>query len=124
MNYRLILVLALAAVLSLPGCSPYDDGPKLSLKGKKARLTGVWKLVDTIGWSSSPREWDLERDGSFTEERSSSFVTGIWEFRDGKSELVILKDSGDRLSFEILRLSNSELRLEDADDYQWFFEKQ
>jgi len=125
MKTPIYIILALAFSLALPGCSPYEEGPKISLRTKKARITGTWKLVNTIGWTTSEvRFWNLERDGSYLEESGSYFEDGTWEFRGDKDELYIFESDGNLDKFEILRLKNSELHLRDTDQDEWHFEKQ
>ena len=133
-NKNTIAALALITIISY-GCSKYDDGPGFSLRTKKGRLTGEWKLED-INYSNgqSPNLfdydiiWTFERDGEFEqtlEYGSSSYsYEGEWEFEDDGEELEIKMDGNSYTeTFEINRLSSNELWLE-SNNTEYEFEKE
>tara|TARA_B100001564_G_C20566986_1_gene636485 strand:- start:602 stop:1009 length:408 start_codon:yes stop_codon:yes gene_type:complete len=133
-NKNTIAALALITIISY-GCSKYDDGPGFSLRTKKGRLTGEWKLVD-VNYSNgqSPNLfdydiiWTFERDGDFEEtyeygSYSYSFE-GEWEFEDDGEELKISRNIDNYTeTFEINRLSSNELWIE-VDSTEYELEKQ
>ena len=123
-NYLMTISTILVLMICLAGCNSYDEGPALTLRSKKGRLTGTWKLVNAIGFVADGRTWTLERDESYREELGNWFEDGSWEFDNKKEDLIILEDDGDRWVYEILRLSNKEMRLKDDDLDEWHFEKQ
>jgi hypothetical protein len=40
-----VLALLICTVCVLSACSPYEDGPGISFRAKKARLEGDWKVT-------------------------------------------------------------------------------
>ena len=132
-NKNTIAALALITIISY-GCSKYDDGPGFSLRTKKGRLTGEWKLeeVSSNGQSSNLSGYDIiwtfERDGEFQqtlEYGSSSYsYEGEWEFEDDGEELEIQMDGSSYTdTYEINRLSSNELWIE-MGNTEYEFEKE
>tara|TARA_B100001287_G_scaffold120175_1_gene101240 strand:- start:1866 stop:2276 length:411 start_codon:yes stop_codon:yes gene_type:complete len=118
-----------AVGLTLSGCGKYDDGPGFSLRTKKARLVGEWEAVQ-MGNEVLPQngygiEWEFEKDGDFKFTYNygtySYSYSGDWEFSSDKEDIEIEFD-GTIQDFEIKRLTNKELWLEDPDNQEWKFE--
>jgi len=118
-----------AVGLSLTGCGKYDDGPRFSLLTKKARLVGEWEAVQ-MGNQIMPQngygvEWEFEKDGDFEFKYSygtySYSYAGDWEFSTDKEEIE-LEIGGYIQDWEIKRLTNKELWLEDPSNQEWRFE--
>ena len=131
----------LTAVSVSPSCGKYDDGPGFSLASKKSRLTGTWEL-DKLKRSNGSLEnlnvlsidIEFEKDGdynikttrSYTNsfgniDRYTYFDSGEWEFSSDKEELEFdPSDSGD-YEWEIDRLTNKQLWIEDeyGNEYKW-----
>lgn len=130
---KFLSIALLAVAFVLGSCSKYEEGPALSLRTKKARLAGVWKVEKYVledGSSSSP---DSDDDGTveFTKdgEAKATFsffgtpttITGEWEFIKDKEWLRVSYEVGGQTDSEdskILRLKNDELWLEDEDGFQ------
>jgi hypothetical protein len=129
---KLSILFAAFAVVFLASCGKYEDGPGFSLRSKKARLVGTWVVEEAIQGSTDITgditnggtvELTFDKDGVFTYAYdyvifgvpASGSITGTWDFSDDKSELVITNGSGDSNSAKILRLTNSELWLEESD---------
>ncbi len=129
---KLSILFAAFAVVFLASCGKYEDGPGLSIRSKKARLTGTWVVESAIQGSTDITgditnggsvELTFDKDGVFTYAYdyvifgvpASGSITGTWDFSDDKSELVITNGSGDSNSAKILRLTSSELWLEETD---------
>jgi len=115
--------------VSLQACSKYDDGPALSLRTKKARLVGDWE-VKQIGTQSFPQggyslEMEFQKDGDFRFTYSygsySYSYAGDWEFSSDKEELDLIIDNTVQ-TFEIKRLTNKEVWLEDDTNDEWKLE--
>jgi len=139
-------VAAAVSIASFPGCGKYEDGPGFSLKTKKSRLKGEWELdkftdaSDGTVITSTDLEWEFEKDGDFSQTLTIppyiytyygytySFgggtytSNGDWEWENSK-ESIEITIGNIRSEFEILRLTNKELVLEDEDRDQWEFEK-
>jgi hypothetical protein len=130
-------VLAVAAICNLTSCKKYDEGPAFSLRTKKMRLTGEWeldKLVSSNGTVSSDInvEFEFEKDGDFTMIIQYSYYgygsytysyKGDWEWEDSKEKIEI--QIGNSITeYEIIRLTNKELILEDDYLNEFQFDKQ
>lgn len=129
----LFLAAAVITVLNFQSCSKYEDGPKFSLRTKKARLTGDWEVV-RIGNETYPNEgysleMSFEKDGDFkytySYDNYSYSYKGDWEFSGSKEDLILTFNQGNFSNtekFEILRLKNDELWLEAPDNNEWRLE--
>ncbi len=107
--------------ITLPSCNKYVDGPKLSLRSKKARLCGDWKL-EFYSYNDADQtaalqallganfKYDIEKDGKYTVQGNFS-TTGTWELgEDGDDVMFQSSASGATLdTYRILRLKNKEL---------------
>lgn len=126
-----VLSLAMLAMVFVMGSAcKYEEGPALSLRTKKARLAGEWK-VDKIfnknGEEVEPSEMDKAATQEFTKDNEyilrvegDTFIYGEWEFSDDK-ESVVLKfeffGQTETQSIRILRLKNNELWLENDEGF-------
>ena len=128
---NLLMAAALVTVVNFSSCKKYEDGPALSLRTKKSRLTGEWEVV-RIGNQAFPYdgytlEMEFDKDGDMEFKYSyasySYSYQGDWEFSGDKEELEITFDN-QVTDFEILRLTNKELWLEEPNSNQeWRLEK-
>lgn len=132
MNYgkrTLFLAATVVTILNFQSCGKYEDGPAFSLRSKTSRITGEWEVVQ-IGSDVYPQngysiEFEFEKDGDFTFTYSydgySYSYLGEWEFSSDKEELDLIVD-GSVETFEIKRLTNKELWLEDDTNQEWKLE--
>ncbi|MBL4706273.1 MAG: hypothetical protein JKY54_17225 [Flavobacteriales bacterium] len=119
-KYKLNLLLAasLVVVLNFSSCGKYEDGPSFTLRSKNARLTGEWEVVKIGTQNITGYEviWEFSKDGDWdqTVDYGSYSYTyaGDWEWKSSKEEIEITQ-GGSSSRFEILRLTNKELWLED-----------
>ena len=125
----LFLAATIVTVLNFSSCSKYEDGPMFSLRTKKARLSGDWEVV-RIGNETYPQdgysiEMEFEKEGDFSFSyfygASSYSYNGEWEFASDKEDLDIIIENQVQ-TFEILRLKNDELWLEDPNNIEWRLE--
>ena len=132
-------ILDLIVVFSLSFCGllfVFSEMFGFSLRSKKARLTGEWELVKINGqklssfsYSYDSQTWEIEGNGDF--ELSSEYGTysysieGEWEWEDNKEAISIQLDgSSYKSEFEIKRLTNKELKIEDdSNNDEYEFEK-
>lgn len=132
----------LTAVSISPSCGKYDDGPGFSLASKKSRLTGTWEL-DKLKYSdgsiadlNGSIDVEFEKDGDFTIRTTTSYTniygspysytytnSGDWEFSSDKEEIEFDPNDGSDFEWEIKRLTNKELWVEDEDGNEWEWEK-
>jgi hypothetical protein len=125
---KLLSLVTIALVFVIGSACKYEEGPALSLRTKKARLVGEWKvdkMFDKNGEEVEPSELDMAASQEFTKDNDyilrvegDTFIEGEWEFSDDK-ESVILKfeffGQSQSQKIRILRLKNNELWLEDED---------
>jgi hypothetical protein len=117
-----------AAVLCLTVTScKYEEGPALSLRSKKARMAGEWKIekvflngTDITPVISYPADfkWHVEKDGTYHVHGTGMEDGGTWKFADSKKELHTLSDvaGSEEEHYEILKLKNKELWLKHTHD--------
>ncbi|MCH2198917.1 MAG: lipocalin family protein [Flavobacteriales bacterium] len=116
---RTITLISLAAAVVLTSCGKYEDGPGISLRSKKARLTGEWQLdeveIDGTDFTADFNQWDWEFEDD-EEFRYTVEVEGFlpfspegeWSFSNNKEEIELTFNDGDRLELEVQRLTNKE----------------
>ena len=106
-------------VLAASSCGKYDDGPNISLMSKKSRVVGPWNVksigsqILTNGYSLT---LDFDKKGSLIETIAYSggnySYAGSWAFATNKENLM-LTANGDVTMYEIKRLTNKEMWLDD-----------
>jgi hypothetical protein len=117
-SFRLLTIIIALSTVFLDGCKKGENDPAVSLKSRKSRATGTWKLasgtltssgftgtfdgstVTVLGMSSTyTLEMVLEKDGTFkrtiNDDGDISIETGTWDFNSGvgeakKKELILL----------------------------------
>jgi hypothetical protein len=129
MNNQKKKILAAAGVTAVvvAGCGKYDDGPGFSLMSKKSRMVGTWDLVsvtdsqtgDVYNYCQNGNEClevTMDKDNKLTQKVTyqtyTDTYTGTWDFNDDKTQLQ-WNFGGYTQSFEIKRLTNKELWLDD-----------
>jgi hypothetical protein len=132
-NPSIVAIATAVVIFNFTSCK-YEDGPNISLRSKKARLTGEWevKFIDGAGMIGNDMEITLEfdKDGDLEVNQTysdygSSYTysqKGEWEWEDGK-EIVEIVIDGSVEDFEIKQLTNKEMILEDESNQEWEFEK-
>mgnify|MGYP001951702059 CR=1 FL=1 len=123
LKIKQLLVLILPVIMLTSSCKKYEDGPGVSFKSKKARLTGIWQVIDINGNSNitiQAFEFNANKNYSHsfrtlsgTDERS-----GSWDWEDKKKSLTITSD-GTRKELKILRLTGKEFWFEEEDGDEW-----
>lgn len=121
---KLMAVMMLALIL-LPSCKKYEEGPTISFRSKKARVANVWKVekvlinaVDvTSNYNLNHKSFLLEmkEDGTLIQtytdaNNNSQTISGTWALGSDNENLdiTILNVT---LSYIILKLKNDELWL-------------
>ena len=133
----LLLAAAAVTVLNFQSCGKYEDGPAFSLRSKTSRLVGEWEIVKMQGQnvpSGYNFSMEFESDGDLTYSYSYSYYgynynysfNGEWEWEDNKETIDIQINTGygsTSTEFEVLRLTNDELVVEDENNQEWELEK-
>lgn len=119
------LIPALLVLLITASCNKYEDGPKLSLRTRKARLVNTWVISkylvngddQTAYFNTVAPNYTVvfEKNGNYSisiSSGSASFTeSGTWELSESKSFVIRYETSPDTEthSNEITRLKNDEL---------------
>lgn len=127
-----LLMLATIGMMST-GCKKYEEGPGLSLKTKKGRISRTWevdKYISSNGTetqANSNEEATFDKDGSYEYESDFTDFDAEWAFSDDKEEIVITITTtvlGSTVITEsksqILRLTSKEFWVEDEDGDQTY----
>jgi hypothetical protein len=128
---RSTLLITAFAMLFLVSCGKYEDGPGFSLRSKEARVAGTWTVekyyADGVDITAdlladgATITIELTKDGYYTNTSSytvlgqtfSETETGTWALTNNNENLTTTDSQGDASSVRILRLTNSEMWLED-----------
>lgn len=126
----IILALTLLGLFTFQSCK-YKDGPSLSLRTKKQRVTGDWtveKITESDGKIYTPTEnnsieYTFEKNGGGTHTLKllgiSSTKSIDWEFTDRKEKFKLTYSNGNISNTKILRLTNKEFWVLTADGDEW-----
>jgi len=127
MTYSFALLIASTLISS---CSKYEEGPKLALSSKKARLVGDWKLTKQV---ENDVEENLENyvlNLTISEDNSIKleaiytvlgvpFTTtkeGTWDFNSDKTQIQVTETGNSSSnSYIIVKLATKELKLKEVD---------
>ncbi len=119
-NISLATIAGATILVSSSGCGKYEDGPGFTLLTKKSRVVGDWD-VKSVGSTVLGSEYGInmnfEKSGSMSYNYTYSGIVqevyaGTWDFASDKENLIITLD-GEATVFEIKRLTNKELWLDD-----------
>ena len=132
---NVILLTVLASVLMLTSCSPYEEGPAISLRSRTERLCNEWRLTrlyingteQTLSSFDQQTTLEFEDNGtvnySYAVMDSTAIVitgSGTWEFNNDQTEvfttITYTLGGTEKDTFKILRLKEEELWLENNQD--------
>lgn len=132
-SFLLTSILLVGALIS--SCKKYPDGPSFSLRKPEGRICEKWHMVHsfvngnetTITNNFSYAYWWFLGSDFFINDTSVRGVKGTWEFSNGKKNiLVTLPSLGNKLDYEIRKLTNKALWLRyhtDTSTNEFRFEK-
>ena len=128
-NLIIYIIIGAIVIFNLASCKKYDEGPLISLKTKKGRLTGKWIMVGGDVYNPGfEQTFEFTKNGYFNSVYCSfwgcSLRFGKWELVNQKEKIEITYEFPNKTEYEILRLTNKELVLEDEYKQEWEFEKQ
>jgi len=115
----LITSASVCLLAATSSCGKYEDGPGLTLLSKKSRVVGEWD-VKSIGSNVLTSEYGInmsfEKNGSmifsYIYGGSNETYSGSWDFALDKENLLLTVD-GEAIIYEIKRLTNKEMWLDD-----------
>ena len=132
---NVILLTVVASVLMLTSCSPYEEGPAISLRSRTERLCNEWKLTrlyingteQTLSAFDQQTTLEFKDNGtvnySYAVMDSTAIVitgSGTWEFNDDQTEVITkityVLGGTETDTFKILRLKEEELWFENNED--------
>jgi hypothetical protein len=132
---NVILLTVVASVLMLTSCSPYEEGPAISLRSRTERLCNEWRLTrlyingteQTLSSFDQQTTLEFKDNGtinySYAVMDSTAIVitgSGTWEFNDDETEvfttITYTLGGTEKDTFKILRLKEEELWLENNED--------
>jgi len=132
---NVILLTVVASVLMLTSCSPYEEGPAISLRSRTERLDNEWRLTrlyingteQTLSSFDQQTTLEFKDNGtvnySYAVMDSTAIVitgSGTWEFNDDQTEVfttvTYTLGGTEKDTFKILRLKEEELWLENNQD--------
>jgi len=132
---NVILLTVLASILMLTSCSPYEEGPAISLRSRTERLCNEWRLTrlyingteQTLSSFDQQTTLEFKDNGtvnySYAVMDSTAIVitgSGTWEFNDDETEvfttITYTLGGTEKDTFKILRLKEEELWLENNQD--------
>jgi len=121
---NLIAIILVATMFAWSGCKKYEEGPAFSLRSKKDRVVGKWKVAkyldngvdETSSLTAVNFRVEFKKDGKAVQSFSSAMLGTIseefkWEFDDDKEKIIFIYSNGERDDNEILRLKHKELWL-------------
>ncbi len=133
MKLKQLIPLALFAALIVAACKKYEEGPAISLRSKKKRVEGVWKIDKKFDAQEEQLQltsddlkvrWEFE-DTIYREIYSGTTqISGTWEFTESKERILVnYEDTTGKytLDYRILRLTNSDLWLKFEDSTKIYF---
>ncbi len=136
-KYRFsILLVVILMINSIAGCKKYEDGPWVSLRSKKTRLLGKWKVVSIdgeeqankgeliINFQETPFKPIAITFSSYDENAYESYaITGSWAWKSNK-DIVEVRAEILKADWSILRLKKKEFWFIDEHKQTWKCEKQ
>lgn len=123
-TFKLISILFASMLIFGTSCSKYENGPKLSLRSKKARLVNTWELTESKDGDTDISEFSkgatikINKDGTYetggtTKLGAVTAVKGKWEFSSDKTKVIYTEDGQTAADkWTITKLKNDELWLE------------
>ena len=137
-------LIALAGIsVTFSSCNKYEDGPKISLLTKKARLCNDWVIekymvnghdeTDATDMTSSIQSffgndfvWSIKKDETYSQTGNFN-ESGTWKLGEDKDDVTFTPGSGSSSTYRILRLKSKELRLRETNSngtYNYIFLKE
>jgi hypothetical protein len=119
----------------LSSCGKYEDGPGLSLRTKKDRITNAWQVSSAMQNGVDKTSdfnalfagylLDIRKDETYSLSYSPLSMgqvneTGRWEFVSDKLEIRFTNSDGESRTYQILRLKEKEFWIRfQQDDTDW-----
>lgn len=120
----------LACTLLLSNCGAYDEGPFISLRFKKARLEGEWKVISINAENVSHSEiyeFDSDNDARYFNESLDAWFSpdkGKWKWEDDKQNIQLTWEKNGSYEIQIKKLTMDELWFDDENNELVKCEKQ
>jgi hypothetical protein len=134
-NYMLIALVAIVSLSTLSACRKYEEGPNISFRSKKARITNNWRVgsaeVNGVEESSSAywakQKHYFRRNGDYTvtvidpNTQEATNLNGSWKLYDGSRKIALTLRRANAgqdsvVDFNILKLYNKQMWLRRTDN--------
>lgn len=128
----LAVVFLLATLAPISSCSKYEEGPSISLRTKKARITNEWKLdevkvngqdITSLIKADGDFILEIKSDDTYVQTYAGDSDNGKWEFSSDKEELILRGDDDDDDDVQIwtiVRLAHDEFWVKFTEDGENF----
>ncbi len=126
MNMKAISSFFLIGFL-VTSCYKYEEGPRISLLSRKARICNEWRLGTYLDNGTDKTNLDetttltIEKDGTYSistvkselGQLQSTFSHGTWVFQNGQGQIIMTgsQTGATPVTYDILELRNSQLQL-------------
>jgi len=97
-----LIILLIIGLYVFSSCGKYEEGPIISFRTKKARLSGTWTIDETIGIDSVFNKngfgvFEVQKDGKyiffdnipFDSSELTLTYKGTWEWNDTKEGIIL-----------------------------------
>ncbi|MBF9252726.1 DUF5004 domain-containing protein [Pontibacter sp. 172403-2] len=120
-NAKLLTLLLLALIFNLSSCNNDEDEPTPISAKTEFLTTGEWKIskldfngVDVSDENKYPdvadvksTRIDFNKDGTYTQTRTSGTETGTWKFTDNETHLLFGPNPAELHDWELVELNDS-----------------
>lgn len=113
---HLLLIVGAMCTTTFSACKKYENGPRLSLHTKKARIVNVWKYDHVtangtdVTASYVNRSVEFKKDDNYILTDGLYANAGTWQFASDKEDIVLsATNSSSAITWHILKLKNREL---------------
>ncbi len=95
-TFRLLFIVAIAIMLTLPSCQKYADGPLISLVSRTERVANTWKVdnykVNGVDYTSLMTDYNetYTKEGTYSYSMGIVSGTGTWSFQNKDEEINLV----------------------------------
>ena len=94
--FKLLFIVAMAIMLTLPSCQKYTDGPFISLVSRTERVANTWKVdnykVNGVDYTSLVSDYNetYTKEGTYSYSMGIVSGTGTWSFQNNDKEINLV----------------------------------
>lgn len=128
-NFKVTAILFILFLSSFQACKKYEDNTFIAIRTPESRLRGEWILTGGDTYDADKELiFEFKRGGDFIETSTNSngettITGGSWQLDANKESIEIDLDGTTNLdNYDILKLSNSNMRIQNNNDKIYEFE--